>query len=70
MSQALPHQAATDGSVAAGNGTFSWIISTIDEMRLSICHCPVYRRAPTSYHTKCYGLLSLLRLQWKTDPTI
>ena len=61
MSQASPLQAATDGSVANGNGTFRWVISTINKTRLIMCHSPVYGRAPTSYHAKCNGILSHLR---------
>ena len=60
MSQASPLQAATDGSVTNGSGTFGWVISTINEMRLIMCQGPVYRRAPTSYCAECYGLLSIL----------
>ena len=61
MSQVSPLQAAMDGSITNANGTFGWVISTIDETRLIMCQGAVYRRAPTSYHTKCYRLLPLLR---------
>ena len=63
---------ASDGSAPHEKGSFAWVLSTDDGVRIARCCGPVFGKAITSYRAKSYGILLFLRfylhmtrLYWK-----